>query len=69
MYQAKLSKKYLTTNSLSGIFSTRGGNRTPTLLPELDFESSASTYSATRAFPFAENWWAKITISYKYAKI
>ena len=30
-------------------FSTRGGNRTRTLLPELDFESSASTNSATRA--------------------
>ncbi len=34
--------------------STRGGNRTRTPLPELDFESSASTYSATRAFPFTE---------------
>ncbi len=29
--------------------STRGGNRTRTPLPELDFESSASTNSATRA--------------------
>ncbi len=31
-------------------FCTRGGNRTRTLLPELDFESSASTNSATWAF-------------------
>ena len=30
-------------------FCTQGGNRTHTLLPELDFESSASTNSATRA--------------------
>ena len=30
-------------------FSTSGGNRTHTLLPELDFESSASTNSATEA--------------------
>ena len=29
--------------------STEGGNRTRTLLPELDFESSASTNSATSA--------------------
>ena len=29
---------------------TQGGNRTHTLLPELDFESSASTNSATKAF-------------------
>ena len=28
---------------------TSGGNRTHTLLPELDFESSASTNSATEA--------------------
>ena len=28
---------------------TLGGNRTHTLLPELDFESSASTSSATKA--------------------
>ena len=31
------------------LFSTSGGNRTHTLLPELDFESSASTNSATEA--------------------
>ena len=31
------------------LFSTSGGNRTHTLLPELDFESSASTSSATEA--------------------
>ena len=30
-------------------YRTDGGNRTPTLLPELDFESSASTNSATSA--------------------
>ena len=66
--------------------STRGGNRTRTLLPELDFESSASTNSATRAknlrfytstsdysgppraFPFAENWCAKLIISTEPAK-
>ena len=30
-------------------FCTSGGNRTHTLLPELDFESSASTNSATEA--------------------
>ncbi len=30
-------------------FSTSGGNRTHTLFPELDFESSASTNSATEA--------------------
>ena len=33
---------------------TRGGNRTRTPLPELDFESSASTNSATRAIPLFE---------------
>ena len=31
-------------------FSTLGGNRTHTLLLALDFESSASTNSATKAF-------------------
>jgi hypothetical protein len=36
-------------NGFSDLFCTRGGNRTRTLLPELDFESSASTNSATRA--------------------
>ena len=30
--------------------STLGGNRTHTPLPELDFESSASTNSATKAY-------------------
>ena len=34
------------------LFSTSGGNRTHTLLPELDFESSASTSSATEAIEF-----------------
>ena len=32
------------------IISTDGGNRTPTLLREPDFESGASTNSATSAF-------------------
>jgi len=31
------------------ILSTEGGNRTRTMLPSLDFESSASTNSATSA--------------------
>ena len=35
--------------ALSGFFRTRGGNRTRTILLSLDFESSASTNSATRA--------------------
>ena len=37
---------FFTTLTLYGAGS---GNRTRTLLPELDFESSASTYSATPA--------------------
>ena len=36
-------------NDLRGSIRTEGGNRTRTLLPELDFESSASTNSATSA--------------------
>ena len=38
-------------SKLSSNFSTSGGDRTHTLLPELDFESSASTNSATEAKP------------------
>ena len=34
---------------VTDLLSTLGGNRTHTLLPELDFESSASTSSATKA--------------------
>ena len=36
-------------NKFLNIISTSGGDRTHTLLPELDFESSASTNSATEA--------------------
>ena len=52
--------------SMSGallLSCTRGGNRTRTLLPELDFESSASTNSATRA-----NWEGKSTTNYEIRK-
>ena len=41
----QLHVKQLVTDSLS----TSGGNRTHTPLPEQDFESSASTSSATEA--------------------
>ncbi len=44
------SKAKLSQNQIFKIaFSTSGGNRTHTLLLELDFESSASTNSATEA--------------------
>jgi hypothetical protein len=39
---------------------TRGGNRTRTMLPSLDFESSASTNSATRALVCFSQCGAKI---------
>ena len=42
-------------NSLRIFWCTLGGNRTHTLLPELDFESSASTSSATKAKWDAKN--------------
>ena len=79
-------QKRLIISRLSSALRTRGGNRTRTLLPELDFESSASTNSATRAFYvggvylpiaigtatraflFAENWCAKLSISPESAK-
>ncbi len=40
--------------------STWEGNRTPTRLPPADFESAASTNSATQAFLIVLNWAAKI---------
>ena len=43
------NQKPLNHNKLRGFLSTRGGNRTRTVLLPLDFESSASTNSATRA--------------------
>jgi hypothetical protein len=64
-----IKKKKPVTLQLSDFLSTRGGNRTPTLLPELDFESSASTDSATRAFPFCGKWCAKLIISTKMTKL
>ena len=43
-------RKIKKASNFGGFLScTEGGNRTRTLLPELDFESSASTNSATSA--------------------
>ena len=42
-------RKKKTVNFRQSFFCTSGGNRTPTTLLLLDFESSASTSSATSA--------------------
>ncbi len=47
---------------------TQGGNRTHTLLPDLDFESSASTNSATWASGAAVDRRAKLFICLKAPK-
>ncbi len=45
----------MSDNQMSGFFCARGGTRTRTSLLTLDFESSASTNSATRAFEAMQN--------------
>ena len=44
------TKKPLSINYLRAVFGASGENRTPTLLPTADFESAASTNSATEAW-------------------
>jgi hypothetical protein len=51
----------LTTRNFRSATCTRGGNRTRTMLPSLDFESSASTNSATRALIRFSQCGAKIS--------
>lgn len=41
---------------------TEGGNRTHTMLPSLDFESSASTNSATSAWYIDQNVTVQFTL-------